>query len=146
KTAVRLISHFGSIDELYRRLDEIEGLGLRGAKRVRQILQEGEEDARRSRFLATIRCDLPIDLDVASLARGESDPGELKALAAELEFTNLLKEFIGEATTPLVARRVEQGDPAIVERVLSGEGLVALAVVDGPAPKQGELLPSSPAK
>ena len=146
KTAVRLISHFGSVDEMYRRLDEIEGLGLRGAKRVRQILEEGEEDARRSRFLATIRCDLPIDLEVAALARGESDPGELKSLAAELEFVNLLKEFIGEATTPLVARRVEPGERSVVDAVLSGQGVVALAVVDGAAPRPGELLPFEPAR
>ncbi|MEW6268557.1 MAG: DNA polymerase I [Thermodesulfobacteriota bacterium] len=140
KTASRLISHYGSVEEMYRRLDEIETLGLRGAKRVRTILEEGAEDARRSRFLATIRSDLPIELDVAALARGEPDTPELKRLAVELEFTNLLKGFIGEAAPPRVSRRVEQAAPADVERMLAAPGCVAVAITDvASASAQGEL-------
>jgi DNA polymerase-1 len=140
KTASRLISHYGSVEEMYRRLDEIETLGLRGAKRVRAILEEGAEDARRSRFLATICSDLPIELDLTSLVRGEGDVAELKRLAAELEFTNLLKEFIGEAAPQRVSRRIENADPAEVERVLAARGCVALAITDvAAASAQGEL-------
>ena len=147
KTAVRLIAHFGSIDELYRRLDEIEGLGLRGAKRVRQILEEGEEDARRSRFLATIRCDceLPAEIGLEALGRGDSDPAELKDLASELEFTSLLKEFIGEATPAMVARRTEAAPAEEIDGVLARPGVVALAVVEG-APRAGELALDGPAR
>lgn len=147
KTAMRLISHYGSIDEMYRRLDEIDGLGLRGAKRVRQILEEGEEDARRSHFLATIRCDceLPEDLRLDAINRGAGDPAELKELATELEFTNLLKEFIGEATPPMVARRTEAGSAAQVDAVLAAPGVVALAIVEG-APRAGELALDGPSR
>jgi DNA polymerase-1 len=147
KTAVRLIEHFGSVDEMYRRLDEVEGLGLRGAKRVRQILETGEEDARRSRFLATIRCDceLPDDLELQALDRGAGDPAELKELASELEFTNLLKEFIGEATTPIVARRTESATADQLEGVLAAPGVVALSVVEGSA-RAGELALDGPSR
>ena len=147
KTAMRLISHFGSIDEMYRRLDEIDGLGLRGAKRVRQILEEGEESARKSRFLATIRCDcdLPEDLRLDAIDRGASDPAELKELASELEFTNLLKEFIGEATPQMVARRTEAGSDAQIDAVLAAPGVVALAIVEG-APRAGELALDGPSR
>jgi len=146
KTAVRLIAHFGSIDELYRRLDEIEGLGLRGAKRVRQIVEEGEEEARRSRFLATIRCDCDLPAEVApeALGRGAPRPGELEELANELEFTALLKEFLGPAA-PLVARRVEPASGEQVDRVLAAPGLVAVAVVEG-TPRAGELALDGPSR
>jgi len=140
KTAIRLIEHFGSIDAMYERLDEIDGLGLRGSKRIRQILQEGAEDARRSRFLATIRCDVPIEVDVASLGRVESDVVELKSLATELEFTNLLKEFIGEATPALAARTAVTVSADEAGLVLAAPGTVALAVVEGKATPDGELL------
>jgi DNA polymerase-1 len=73
KTATRLIQHFGSVESLYARLDEIESLGLRGAKRLRAQLEEGAEDARKSRFLATIRCDLPLELDLADLTAPRRD-------------------------------------------------------------------------
>ncbi|HEY8517788.1 MAG TPA: DNA polymerase I [Candidatus Binatia bacterium] len=145
KTASRLISHYGSIDEMYRRLDEIETLGLRGAKRVRTILEEGEESARASRFLATIRSDLPIELDIESLARGEADTAELKRLATELEFTNLLKEFIGEPAPAKATRRTESARPEEVERMLGAPGCVAVAITDvAAASAQGELQLSPP--
>lgn len=146
KTAMRLIEHFGSIDEMYARLDEIEGLGLRGSKRVRQILEDGAEDARRSRFLATIQCDVPVEIDVASLMRGESNVVELKDLAAELEFTNLLKEFIGEATPALAARAAVAATAGEAAAVLGRAGAVAMAVAEGKPPAQDELLLSGPAR
>jgi len=144
KTAIRLIAHFGSIDELYRRIDEVEALDLRGAKRVRTILAEGEEDARRSRFLATIRCDVPIDVELGALLRGEGEQAELKSLATELEFTNLLKEFIGEPQPQLVTRRVESATMAELEQVLAAPGHVALAQAAAPGGPAGELLPVLP--
>jgi DNA polymerase-1 len=146
KTAMRLIEHFGSIDAMYARLDEIEGLGLRGSKRVRQILEDGAEDARRSRFLATIQCDVPVEVDVASLVRGESDVVELKDLAAELEFTNLLKEFIGDATPALATRAAVAATGEEASGLLGRSGAVAMAIVEGKPPAQDELLPSGPAR
>jgi DNA polymerase-1 len=146
KTAIRLIEHFGSIDAMYQRLDEIDGLGLRGSKRVRQILVEGEEDARRSRFLATIRCDLPIELEVGNLVRGEGDPAELKSLAAELEFTNLLKEFIGDATPPLAAREAVAAAAGEVDQLLARPGTVAMALAEGKPAPADELLLAGPTR
>ena len=146
KTAIRLIEHFGSVDAMYQRLDEIEGLGLRGSKRVRTILEEGVEDARRSRFLATIRCDLPIEVELDALGRGDADPVELKSLVDELEFANLLKEFIGGATVPLVARRTEPATPAEVARILASPGCVAIAVAEGAGQPVGDLFATAPAR
>ncbi len=140
KTASRLIAHFGSLDELYRRLPEVEEMGLRGAKRVRAILEAGEEAARQSRFLATIRTDLPIELDLESLRREAPDTGEVRRLAIELEFTNLLREFLGDAEPERAPRRVVAADPGEVERVLGQPGYVALAVAAGAPPAaEGEL-------
>jgi DNA polymerase I len=93
KTATRLIQHFGSVEALYARLDEIETLGLRGAKRLRAQLEVGAEDAIKSRFLATIRCDLPLEVQLSDLTRRTPDVERLSELAVELEFSALLKDF-----------------------------------------------------
>jgi DNA polymerase-1 len=93
RTATRLIQHFGTVTALYERLDEIEGLGLRGAKRLRAQLEAGREDAVKSRFLATIRCDLPLEIRLGDLTRRAPDVDRLQELAVELEFSALLRDF-----------------------------------------------------
>ncbi len=98
KTARRLMEHFGSIDALYSRLDEIDGLGLRGAARIRQQLEGGEADARRSRELATVRRDVEVGVAIEALAAGEPDRAEIAVLASELEFARLL-DAAGTAAT-----------------------------------------------
>ena len=66
KTASALLAHFGSLDELYRRVDEVEFLRLRGAKRVAAKLKAGRIDADLARSLTTIVRDADIgDPDLA---------------------------------------------------------------------------------
>jgi len=135
KTAKALIGHFGSIDAMYERLDELGGLGLRGAARLRSQLEAGREDAIASRFLATIRCDLEIDFDETRLAAHEPDQMELRELSRELEFAKLLAEYLDGSEAPESAqkRTVRVAAPGEIEALLEGASGVAVGIAFVPS-------------
>jgi DNA polymerase-1 len=85
KTAVGLLEKYGTLDEIYAHLDEIEN-------RWRAKLEEGKDSAYLSRELATIRTDLPVKLDLELARTGQFDPAALEAFFQELEFRSLLKK------------------------------------------------------
>ena len=78
KTAVKLINDFGSIDQLLARTSEIKG-------KLREKIEQHEDDIRMSYFLATIKTDVPIDLDMEALKVVDPDEEELGKLLLELE-------------------------------------------------------------
>ena len=82
KTAVKLIKDFGSIDDLLHRTNELKGA-------LQKKVVEHEDDIRLSYFLATIKTDVPVELDMKALARKEPDEDKLRALFTELEFKSL---------------------------------------------------------
>ena len=86
KTAVQLLQQFGSIDNMLANTDQ-----LRGA--LRQKVQTQAEQIRFSRFLATIRTDVPIRMESLDLAKKDADIEALTRLYQELEFTSLLKKL-----------------------------------------------------
>ena len=86
KTAVALLRQFGTIDYMLKHTDEIKGA-------LRLKIESSVEDIRFSRFLATIRTDVPIALDEDLLANKEPDAEVLSALYRELEFNTLLKKI-----------------------------------------------------
>jgi len=86
KTAVSLLQQFGSIDNLLANTDRIKGA-------LRQKVESQVDEIRFSRFLATIRTDVPITLDETLLAKKEPDRTVLAALYRELEFNTLLKKL-----------------------------------------------------
>ena len=86
KTAVALLQQFGSIENMLSHTDEIKGA-------LRQKVETQVEDIRFSRFLATIRTDVPITLDEQQLAKKEPNVEALTELYQELEFNTLLKKI-----------------------------------------------------
>ncbi|MEE0923478.1 MAG: DNA polymerase I [Paludibacteraceae bacterium] len=90
KTAVSLLQQFGSIDGILAQIDQIKGA-------LKQKIETQVENIRFSRFLATIRTDVPIVLDEQLLLRKEPDMDGLVALYTELEFTSLLKKLVPSA-------------------------------------------------
>lgn len=86
KTAAVLLAHFGSLDTLLARVDEVAFLRLRGAAQVAVRLREQREHALLWRQLTTIACDAPLGYDGAAAARGQADPEMLDALVASLRF------------------------------------------------------------
>ena len=83
KTAKKLIHDFGSIESLLARTDELKGT-------LKEKVANNVEQIRLSRFLATIKRDVPIDLDLEALKRSEPDEEKLHALFAELEFRSMM--------------------------------------------------------
>ena len=86
KTAVALLQQFGSIDNMLAHTDEIKGA-------LRQKVESQVEDIKFSRFLATIRTDVPITLDEELLTKREPNLEALMNLYRELEFNTLLKKI-----------------------------------------------------
>ena len=98
KTAALLIQEFGTLDNLLASLDRLNGMKLRGAGRVRDLLLNQRDQALMSRELATIRRNVPIAFAIDDLKPQPPRSEELKELFQELEFHQLLKEWspIGE--------------------------------------------------
>lgn len=91
KTAQKLIAEFGDIPTLLARRDELKGA-------LRKKVDENVELIELSRFLATIKTDVPITLDLEALKREAPDEEKIQALFEELEFRTLLKRVMGKDT------------------------------------------------
>ena len=85
KTAVQLLQQFGSIDNLLANTDQLKGA-------LQCKVQEQVEEIRFSRFLATIKTDVPMAFDAQSLVYQERNWQQLAPLYRELEFNSLLKQ------------------------------------------------------
>lgn len=83
KTAIQLIQQFGSIEKLLDHTDELKGA-------LKTKVENNKEQIKTSKWLATIKIDVPIDLDFNTLRREEPDKEELHSLFTELEFSGLL--------------------------------------------------------
>lgn len=71
KSAQRLIGHFGSLDEIYRRENELESVAT---PRIARLVRDGKEQAFLSKRLVTLRDDLPIDIKLGQCLMPESNP------------------------------------------------------------------------
>ena len=92
KTAVTLLQQYGSIDNLLAHTDELKGA-------LKTKIETQVEEIKFSRFLATIRTDVPIELDETLLAKKEPDYEALSALYRDLEFNTLLKKLPSAVST-----------------------------------------------
>ena len=91
KTAGALIQQFQTLENLFAHLDDVEQMKLRGAKRIRQILENGRDKAFLSRDLATVKRDVPINIGLPELQFSGFNLDKIRTLFTELEFTNLIK-------------------------------------------------------
>src|SRR5438093_1439107 len=103
KTAATLVRELGPVEEILAHLDAVERTAVRGAKKLRETLAREAETARLSKDLATIRCDLPVALDLERLRWEGPDAEKLRPLFAELEFTSLLRDLVPTGAAPEVA-------------------------------------------
>ena len=83
KTAQKLIQQFGSVESLLERTDELKGA-------IKQKVEENSEQIRFSKWLATIKTDVPIQLDMNELKTEQPNLEALRQLYEELEFRALL--------------------------------------------------------
>ena len=94
KTAIKLISQFGSIENMLERTNELKGA-------LKRKVEENMEQIRFSKFLVTIKTDVPIPLDLQELERSEADTEKLRAIFEELEFRNFIKRLDGDTEEKL---------------------------------------------
>ena len=94
KTAATLLSHFGSLDAIYARIEEIPFLRFRGAAAAYVKLKAGAAQAQLSRSLTGIACDGPVPADAASFARGKPDLADVDGLLEQLRFGPLTRSRI----------------------------------------------------
>ncbi|WP_122221610.1 DNA polymerase I [Pseudomonas syringae group genomosp. 3] len=98
KTAVGLLVGVGGgIKELYDNLDKVATLPIRGAKTLAAKLEEHREMAFLSYELATIKIDVPLDIELDQLHCSEPDRDALMELYAELEFKSWIEDLQRDA-------------------------------------------------
>ncbi len=90
KTAAKLINEFGSTEELIAHSDQLKG-------KMREKVESAVEDIKMAKFLATIRTDVPIDLDLDALKVVAPDEPKLRELFTELEFKQLTERFLNKS-------------------------------------------------
>ena len=89
KTAAKLINQFGSIDNMLQHTDEIKG-------KLREKVENAVEDIKMSKFLATIRTDVPMQLELDELKVEQPDETKLRTIFEELEFKTLINKFLNK--------------------------------------------------
>ena len=92
KTAVKLINEFGSIENLLAHTEQLKGA-------MKKKVEEHVEDIKMSKFLAAIKTDVPITLNLESLKREPIDDVALKEIFERLEFRTLLRKKLGGSDT-----------------------------------------------
>ncbi len=98
KTAVGLLTGIGGgLSDLYANLDKVPTLAIRGAKTLPAKLEEHRDAAFLSYELATIKVDVPLDVEVEALVCGEPDREALLALYTEMEFKSWVAEVQRDA-------------------------------------------------
>ncbi|RZA31559.1 MAG: exodeoxyribonuclease IX [Lysobacteraceae bacterium] len=97
KSAAILLAHFGSLDVLLTRIDEVAFLRMRGAAQMAARLREQREHALLWRQLATIALDAPLGGAEPGFVRAAPDAGMLSALAEALRFGPMTRRRLMQA-------------------------------------------------
>ena len=101
KTAQKLIAEFGSIENLLENTDQLKGA-------LKTKVETNKEMIAFSKFLATIKIDVPIELDMQSLVREKVQEDELRKIFEELEFRTLADRIFRKDTKPTAAGMQKQ--------------------------------------
>ena len=90
KTAVKLLNEFGNIETLLANTDKLKGA-------MKKKVEENSEKIKFSKFLATIKTDVPIELNLDELKKEEPAEDELRKIFTELEFKTLINKFFNKS-------------------------------------------------
>ena len=105
KTAAKLIGEYGTIENLLANADKIKGaLGKR--------IAENSEQIRFSKFLVTIKTDVPLEMSPDSLVRQEPDVAALEKIFNELEFKTLTARLLDRFRQPSAAASAKKDNDA----------------------------------
>ena len=109
KTAIKLVQQFGSVENLLQQTDQLKGA-------LKTKIENNKEQIEFSKFLATIKIDVPITLDEESLRRSPIDEPRLRKIFDDLEFRTLSERIFGKtATSTPVAENKSQNQPSLFD-------------------------------
>lgn len=135
KTALALISEYGSVEGLYEKLGKGE---VTATKSVIAKLEAGAQDAKDSKWLATIVTDAPISRNIADYSYKEKDEAALSQLLTELEMTKLMEKLNikPSAEAPSEAEKLPETEYTLSEMSVNDiSGSFAFIFVTGEKPK-----------
>jgi DNA polymerase-1 len=143
-TAAALVRHFGTVEAMLARADEIPRAVSRGGEKLKEKLLANVERLRMNRRLVEIKCDLSLPVAPEQFARRPVPDGEVRALFSELEFSRLLKEL----PAPPPTARTEKAElvldaAALADLIATLRAAPAIAirpVLAGPAPRRDPLV------
>lgn len=102
KTAIKLISQFGSVENVIARADELSG-------KTRESILKFSEQALLSKRLVTLHCNVPCEVDLQSLRIQQRDDEMLKSLFVEFEFSSIGRRLFGEDFKIVRGRSAKSG-------------------------------------
>ena len=102
KTAQKLLDEFGSIENLLENTDKLKGS-------LQKKVTENAEQIRFSKFLATIKTDVPIQFDAVKCVREKPNEARLTEIYTELEFRTFINKMAAEEKKPAPAPKVTKG-------------------------------------
>ena len=114
KTAAKLIQDFGSVENLIQNTDKLKGA-------LKEKVENNIEQIKTSKWLATIKTDVPIQLDMEMLKVEEPNQEALQKIFEELEFRTLMRKKIASPTPPPATKPEKKGN-AIQGDLFSGFG------------------------
>ena len=93
KTAAKLIEQFGTVENMLAHTDQIKG-------KLREKVEAAVDDIKMSKYLATIKTDVPIDMKLDELKLSEPDEAELRKLFMDLEFKSFADRILNKGKQP----------------------------------------------
>ena len=123
KTAIKLLNQFGTIENLLANTDKLKGAQKRN-------VEENKEQILFSKYLATIKTDVPIDINENELILKEKNEDEIKRIFEDLEFRTLLVRIFKQDPTPTPSNAPVQGNLFAEESIDESPQTVVMELAD----------------
>jgi 5'-3' exonuclease len=93
KTAAGLLQRFENLDGIYTKLDQVDECGLRGAKRIKQLLIKHEDGARLARKLTVVSDQVPLQSEAAHLSWQGVEKEQIEEISEDLGFSSFRRRY-----------------------------------------------------
>ena len=134
KTASKLINEFGTVEQLLENTAQLKG-------KMREKVEAAVEDIKMSKFLATIRTDVPVELDLEQLRLKEPDAAKLQEIFTELEFKSFATRLLNKVEKP---KKVENRQLSLFDKPAMAEANNSLFEPQSSASANRQTLETTP--
>lgn len=109
KTAIKLISEFQSVENLFKNTDKIKG-------KLQETISNNKDKIEISKVLATIDINVPVTISEEELVLSKPDLEEIKTVFKELNFKTLEKRVLARCAPPVVTQTTLFDLPPVIEK------------------------------